>query len=303
MEPMDETTTRAVASPPPARPDGFAGQRMVVVAAPAVTAARTHPALRHLTVTDAGVFPHAVRHGRTRPRGAEQDVLLVCTDGAGWCRTAAGRAVVRRGDAVLLPRGRAHEYGASDEDPWTLWWLHVAGDAAADLVRAAHAAAGGPVAHLRDPAGVASLVQQAIDALDAGTPGDLLRASGAAWNALAQVAATGRRTPGPALDPVERALEHLRATTPRRTSLDELAALVGLSPSHLAAVFRQRVGVAPLRYQSDLRLARARELLDSTSLTVAEVAATSGYADPLYFSRQFARTHGVPPTAYRSRAA
>lgn len=295
---MDETPIASTG----ALRDGFAGQRMVVVPRPVVRAALARPVTRRLLVTDAGLFPHAARHGRSRAGGAGQHILLVCTDGSGWCRTSDGRFIVQRGDAVLISASVAHEYAASADDPWTLWWLHVIGEDAADLVQTARAAAGGPVSHLRDPAGIASLVSQVIDALDTETVGGLVRASGAAWNALTQVIATGRRTPGPSLSPVERAVEHLRATAPRRTSVGALAAMVGLSSSQLGELFRQHVGVAPLRYQSNLRMAMARELLDSTELSVASVAKASGYDDALYFSRQFTRTHGLSPTTYRARA-
>ncbi|MFE6970454.1 helix-turn-helix domain-containing protein [Isoptericola sp. NPDC057653] len=296
---MDETT----ATGGDALRDGFAGQRMVVLPRPTVRAALARPVTGRLVVTDAGFFPHAARHGRSRPDGAREHVLLVCTDGAGWCRTPDGRSDVRPGDVVVLPAGAPHEYAADEHDPWTLWWLHAAGPDADELARAARDAAGGPVSHLRDPAAVASLVSQVLDALDDGTAGGLVRATGAAWHALAHVVATGRRSPGPAPDPVERAVEHLRATTPRRTSVTALAAMVGLSPSQLGARFRAQVGASPLQYQTRLRLARARELLDSTDLPVATVAQACGYPDPLYFSRQFARAHGASPSAYRARAA
>ena len=281
--------------------DGFAGQRMVVVPRPAVRAALNRPVTRRLAVTDAGHFPRAARHGRIRPAGAAENVLLVCTDGAGWCRLDGARLPVGRGDAVVLPARIAHEYGAAEERPWTLWWLHFTGGDADELVAALRASAGSPVSHLADPAPLASLVSQAIDGLDEATLGGLVAAAGAAWQALATLIATGRRPSGGGTGPVERALAHLRATSPRRTSVDELAAMVGLSTSQFAGLFKEQVGVPPLRYQSDLRMARARELLDTTDLSVAAVAEACGYDDPLYFSRQFTRLHSVAPSRYRQR--
>ncbi len=300
LECMDDSIA---AIDPDALRDGFAGQRMLVVPRRVVGQALRHPVTGKLLVTDAGCFPHAARHGRTRAAGAGQHLLLVCTDGAGWCRTDEGRFGVSAGGAVILPAGRAHAYGAAKSDPWTLWWFHFTGADAADLVRAAGESAGGLVTHLRDPAPVASLISQIIDALDSGTTvAGFIRASGAAWNALAHVIATGRRAPGPSLGPLERAVEHLRATAPRHTSITALASMVGLSTSQLSALFRRHVGVSPLRYQTQLRMARARELLDGTRLPVAAVAREAGYGDPMYFSRQFARVHGMSPTAYRKRS-
>lgn len=283
------------------RRDGFAGQRMLVTPRAAVRASLSLPVTGRLLVTEAGVFPHATRHGRSRPDGAEQHILLVCTDGAGWCRTPAGTEPVGRGDAVLLLAGVPHEYGADADTPWTLWWFHVVGADAAELVATGHATAGGPVVHLRDAAPVASLVSQVVDSLDTGTRAGTLLASGAAFHALTQVVATGRRAPGPAPSPVERALDHLRTTSPRRTSVASLASMVGLSTSRLGALFREQVGVSPMTYQSQLRMSRARELLASTDLPVAAVAAASGYDDPLYFSRRFAQAHGLAPSAYRAQ--
>jgi AraC-like DNA-binding protein len=299
LECMDETT--AEPDPGPIA-EGFAGQRMLVVPRAAVAQALRHPVTGKLLVTDAGYFPHAARHGRRRPRGAPEHVLLVCTGGAGWCRTGDARFAVARGGAMLLPADRPHAYGASQADPWTLWWFHFTGADAADLVRTAHEAVGGPVTHLRDPAPVASLISQVIDALDSGlTASASLRATGAAWHALTQVIATGRREAGSGPSPLERAAEHLRATSPQRTSVTALASMVGLSPSQLNALFRERLGVTPLRFQVQLRMARARELLDGTDLPVAAVARETGYDDPMYFSRQFSRVHGMTPTAYRAR--
>lgn len=299
LKPMDETTADEDLG---AIRDGFAGQRMLVVPRTVATEALRHPLTGKMLVTDAGYFPHAARHGRTRPRGAGEHILLVCTDGAGWCRTEDVRFTVSRGGTVLLPADRAHAYGASRDDPWTLWWFHFTGSDAADLVRTAHSAAGGPVTHLRDPAPAASLVSQVIDALDSGpTTSAFIRAAGAAWHALTQVIATGRRGPGSDMSPLERAADHLRATAPRRTSVTALASMVGLSPSQLNAQFRERLGVTPLQFQVRLRMTRARELLDGTDLPVAAVARESGYDDPMYFSRQFTRVHGMAPTAYRSR--
>jgi AraC-like DNA-binding protein len=48
-------------------------------------------------------------------------------------------------------------------------------------------------------------------------------------------------------------------------------------------------------------MARARELLDPPELPVASIAATVGYPDAFYFSRQFRAVHGTTPLRYRAQ--
>ncbi|UGU33119.1 helix-turn-helix transcriptional regulator [Mycolicibacterium smegmatis] len=157
-----------------------------------------------------------------------------------------------------------------------------------------------PVVHLADPAPATSLISQVIEMLaDASTTAGLIGAAGVAWHVLTVIAATGRQRSTGEADPVDRTLEHLRATSSRRTGVATLAAIVGLGTSHLNALFRQRTGIGPLEFQQQLRMSRARELLDTTTLTIAAVARTAGFNDPLYFSRQFTKVHGLSPAAYR----
>ena len=95
-------------------------------------------------------------------------------------------------------------------------------------------------------------------------------------------------------------LQAMRDEGGSHLSVARLAALSGLSPSRLQAVFRDAFGVAPMRYLQRLRLDRARSLLLSTDLPVAEIAATCGFPDPFNFSRLFKQRSGSSPLHYRT---
>jgi AraC family transcriptional regulator of arabinose operon len=82
-------------------------------------------------------------------------------------------------------------------------------------------------------------------------------------------------------------------------SVAELAAFVDLSPSRLARLFRQEVGMTPARYLHQLRLARARVLLERTSLTVRQIMACVGLDDAAGFAHDFHREHGLDPHELR----
>lgn len=281
--------------------DGFPGQRLLVMPRPRVRAALARPGTSHLVVTDAGYFPRARAHGMTRPDGVDQCVVLVCTRGSGWCEVAGVRHPVRSGQVVIVPPGVAHAYGADDATPWTLWWLHVAGHDLAEFLRVAGVRASAPVRELSDVYRIVALVEEVVQAMERDeTFASALAASGAAWHLMALV--SSERTAGaPRVSAVGQAQEYLRQHVTERVSVDELAAMARLSPSHFATRFRRETGVTPLRYQTQLRMARARELLDTTDSPVGLVAERVGYVDPFYFARQFKAVHGVSPTAYRAQ--
>jgi len=92
---------------------------------------------------------------------------------------------------------------------------------------------------------------------------------------------------------------YLSQNLDRKLGRDEIAAFVHLRPNSLDRAFRRAYGVAPMRMLRDLRLQRARHLLESSDRTVAAVAALCGFEEAGYFSRAFRRETGQTPGEYR----
>lgn len=80
----------------------------------------------------------------------------------------------------------------------------------------------------------------------------------------------------------------------------QLAGRAGYSPDHFTRVFREIMGQSPRDFIIDARIARARQLLTESPLTVGQVAHVLGYDTLFYFSRQFKQRVGVSPSAYRA---
>lgn len=91
-----------------------------------------------------------------------------------------------------------------------------------------------------------------------------------------------------------------RAGPARPLSLDEMAAAAGVSPGHLARIFRQRFGSGPVAAVELIRLARGATLLQRSTLTVGAIAGACGFVNPFHFSRRFRAAYGVAPRAYRT---
>lgn len=281
--------------------EGFPGQRMLVLPRPTVYDALRSPGTAHLTVTDCGYFPDAHAHGRRRDEAITQAVVMVCARGRGWCETDTGHFSVGPGQVVILPPGHAHAYGSDADEPWTLWWLHVEGGDLPEFLASVGMTSAAPVRNLSDPYRAIDLVAEVLRWMERDqTTASMLAAAGAAWH-LMTLLASDRATGTKRHDAIDEAAEHLRAHLADRISIGELAAKAQLSRSHFAALFASRMGVPVLRYQTQLRMSRARELLDTTDLAIAQVAARVGYPDSFYFSRQFRRIHKVTPSRHRQQ--
>lgn len=81
--------------------------------------------------------------------------------------------------------------------------------------------------------------------------------------------------------------------------IDDIAAELGISPSHCNRVFRQVFDLSPRAYLSQLVLHEAKLLLANPRLSIHDIASLLGYRDIAHFSRQFKRWSHVSPSEYR----
>ncbi|UXI03336.1 AraC family transcriptional regulator [Photobacterium sp. TY1-4] len=90
-------------------------------------------------------------------------------------------------------------------------------------------------------------------------------------------------------------LQHLT----RKISVTQLAGLVFLGESQFHHLFKEQTGVTPHQYVLKKRLEMAKQLIEETPLSMAQVAQTSGFASQSSFTQAFTRLYGVPPARYR----
>lgn len=84
-------------------------------------------------------------------------------------------------------------------------------------------------------------------------------------------------------------------------NLNALARYVNFSPNHLSVVFSQQTGQTFIKYLTDYRMNKAKELLRCTGLKSSEISSKVGYKDSHYFSFLFKKTQGVTPTQFREK--
>ena len=100
---------------------------------------------------------------------------------------------------------------------------------------------------------------------------------------------------------VEKIIQMMRDDVRGELSLAEFAQSVNLSVWRLCHIFKSDVGMPPIRYLRQLRMERAKHLLESSFLSVKEIAFQVGLNDESHFVRDFKSTYGYSPALYRSQ--
>ena len=143
-----------------------------------------------------------------------------------------------------------------------------------------------------------SLVQDFLEARDLESAGELLPSLSMS---VAEAIGSGRRESG--LRIVRQAQEFIAQRAGEASlTMERVCEEMNVSPAYLRALFKRETGQTFHQYLTGLRMARAMELLRTTSLKTAEVAHESGLGEASYFSYAFKKHFGVSPSQVRKEA-
>ena len=118
-------------------------------------------------------------------------------------------------------------------------------------------------------------------------------------NKLAEILPALTVAEGSPDDPIQLAIQYIRAHYQEEISLERVARAVALSPAYFSRLFQKRTGSGVREYIIWLRIEAAKFLLKETLLPVGEIAEAVGYQDANHFSVVFKRKVGVPPNHFR----
>ncbi|MCO6055267.1 GlxA family transcriptional regulator [Pseudomonas sp. MOB-449] len=100
---------------------------------------------------------------------------------------------------------------------------------------------------------------------------------------------------------IKLALELMHSNIEDPIEIDEIARYVGISRRHLERLFRRYVKATPPRYYLELRLTRARQLLQQTNKSLIEIAVASGFVTLPHFQRCFRTMFDMAPGKFRKQ--
>lgn len=84
-------------------------------------------------------------------------------------------------------------------------------------------------------------------------------------------------------------------------SLDQIAKNMYLSPVYISKIFKEQTGDSPINYLINVRLEKAKEMLEDGRGNIRSISAMVGYEDVYHFSKLFKKHYGVSPMNYRKK--
>lgn len=244
-----------------------------------------------------------------RPNGMKGYIINLTLRGQARAKAGDGFLISSANDLLLFPPGVAHHYGRDEySEYWDHLWIYfiprpywvdwLKWDNNNHGIGKTTVTEPGQLQHLRD------LFYEVIHHHSEAAP----LSEALAMNALERLilscfqmqSVSNRLGRDPRIHAV---CEYLNQHIAQEIKVEALAALVFISPSRLAHLFKNETGKTVCAWREIQRINRAKWLIQSTSLPLNKIAQSVGYSDPVYFTRLFRKHNGIPPGQYRKRYA
>jgi len=239
--------------------------------------------------------------GRVLP---EYAVLYIPRGTGEFESETTGTKTIIAGNVFLLFPGVWHRYRPLKESPWTAYWVTFGGGYPRRLLQRKFMSPENPVLATGLDEAILGVYRRLWDHVQSAELDIQQMIAANTMEILASVfRATRLHQNGDQIGPlVRQAKLILEQRIEQSVDMQELAASLRISYSYFRRVFKQHTGVAPYQYHLQLRINRAKELLNERSLSVKQIAAALNFKDPYHFSKIFKRHTGVPPTQWHSNA-
>lgn len=287
--------------------EGFKGQRLITISPEILSSSQNNPLTKSLYITKIGFFPTVKYHFNQKEKGVGYYILIYCTSGEGWYKIGEKTQIVKENQYIVLPPDSPYSFGANSKKPWTIYWIHFKGNLAPYFFKTPmmpHQILPESDSRLQDRI---QLFEEIYDNLELSYHSDHYSyASLCLYHLLAsfkfpQQFRRIRNRDVQEHEFSEKVIHYLRENVENNLSLDQLAKQFSLSPSHFSTCFRQETKQSPIKYFITLKIEKACQYLELTTMKISEIYPKLGFQDAAYFSRIFTKIMGVSPSQYRER--
>lgn len=222
--------------------------------------------------------------------------------GEGTFRVDTRTYNLRAGQLFIIYPSQAVSYSADEYDPWEYAWVGFNGIEAERLLQMTDFSRENPVISYNDST---RLRNHLLDIYNSSGSADFneSKMTGHLYlflSTLISISESSKRSSYQNPAYIEKALKFIQYNYSNNISVEDIAANVGLSRSHLHRIFVQNLSVSPNEFLIKFRINKACSLLKNSGLSINSIANSVGFNDPLYFSRVFKKVKGTPPSQYIS---
>ena len=229
--------------------------------------------------------------------------LFLVESGRGTVEFRHRKFSIQKDSLIILPPGCWHRYRPIKNIGWSTLWIGFGGDLADRLVGGAGFGKDGEVLDLPNTHRFHRCFMETVD-------GILERGKDNTYSTAARIPSLiatlmeekSKKADGASYSElVHRAQTHIAEHATKIVDFEELSTSLGLPYRTFRHVFGKETGTSPHQYQLEIRFVRAKNLLRSTDMPVAEIAKTLGFNSTWYFSHFFRKRTRSSPAAYRKR--
>ncbi len=210
---------------------------------------------------------------------------------------------VNAGSGFYAPPNEMIFYQADNDDPWEYYWVGFSGVDAGRMLKSSGLTKDSPCFSCDDPDTVKGLIMNIYNA-NGSTIENEAQMTGYLYlffSHLVNKNKAGEEKISRSTEYVAAAIRFIEHNYAIPIGVNDIAQGVALSRSHLYRIFVQELGLTPNEYLTRFRINNARMLLRSKNISISEAAFSSGFSDPLYFSRVFKSVTGESPSTYLKR--
>ena len=241
-------------------------------------------------------------YNTVREKGRVDYSIHYMARGRGYCEAGGKQETIEESCLILYFPGVRHHYFFHKEDRTQMLWSHFSGTACACLepLRSEKPV----ILKIADRKQFELVFEKMIAAHYLRlTDGDMLCDSYMpvllALICQQSVGENGKGGIG-GNEQMEKVLSCMHVEFNKPIDIGKYAQMCYLSEDRFIRMFKKRTGFPPYRYQLKIRIQRAVEMLENSSVTVGECAEAVGFHDIAYFSRIFKKFTGHPPSFYKS---
>ena len=231
-----------------------------------------------------------------RKNGRKDWLLLLVCDGICECVRNGETYSVEAGSVMIFAPHESQQYGYPEE--CTAMWIHFSGTAVSEIISSC-----GLVAGYNRLCAAKNVIEAFLEMIRRfHTPGREIHANAELLKllyALSDCRESHTNSASTNNSGILSVITYINTNYNKNITLDGLAKISGYSKSRFSHLFSEITGTTPVKYQNQIRLRTAAQMLTDTENTISDIAYACGFSDALYFSRSFKRIYGVSATEYR----